>query len=157
MRKLLGVICDKNSCSKSEKKDLQEGSETSGVVDLKTITLAKRQETELEGAELKMLRFSLGLTRMDRIRNEHIRCTASVRSFGDKVREARLRLIRHVRWRDTEYLGRRMLKMEQPGRRQRGRSKRRFMDMQIACVIEDIQIRDRWRTSSILSMNCNHH
>ncbi|KAF7640909.1 hypothetical protein LDENG_00006140 [Lucifuga dentata] len=35
--------------------------------------------------------FSLGVTRMDRIRNEYIRGTAHVRCFGDKVREARLR------------------------------------------------------------------
>ena len=33
------------------------------------------QEAELELAELKMLRFSLGVTRMDRIRSEIIRET----------------------------------------------------------------------------------
>lgn len=36
-------------------------------------TLRKRLEAELEVAEVKMLRFSLGVTRMDRIRNEDIR------------------------------------------------------------------------------------
>ncbi|KAF7653171.1 hypothetical protein LDENG_00086540, partial [Lucifuga dentata] len=56
---------------------------------LETVALRKRQEAELEVAETKMLRFSLGVTRMDRIRNEYIRGTAHVRCFGDKVREAR--------------------------------------------------------------------
>ena len=40
---------------------------------LETVVLTKRQETDVEVAELKMLRFSLGMTRMDRIRNKHIR------------------------------------------------------------------------------------
>ena len=32
---------------------------------LETVALTKRQEAEMEVAELKMLRFSLGVTRMD--------------------------------------------------------------------------------------------
>ena len=49
-----------------------------------TEALRKRQEAELE---VKMLRFSLGVTRMDRIRNENIRGTAHVRCFEEKARE----------------------------------------------------------------------
>lgn len=45
------------------------------------------QKAELEVAELNMLRFSLGVTRVDRIRNEYIRGTAQVGHFGDKARE----------------------------------------------------------------------
>ncbi|KAK3561907.1 hypothetical protein QTP86_019031, partial [Hemibagrus guttatus] len=63
---------------------------------LETVSLRKRQEAELEVAELKMLRFSLGVTRLDRIRNEYIRGTAHVGRLGDKVREARLRWFGHV-------------------------------------------------------------
>ena len=37
------------------------------------------------------IRFLLGVTRMDNIRNEYIRGTAQVGRFGEKVREARLR------------------------------------------------------------------
>ena len=40
-----------------------------------------------------------------------------------------------VQMRDSEYIGRGMLKMGLPGRRQRGRPKRRFQDM----VREDMQ------------------
>ncbi|KAK3540979.1 hypothetical protein QTP86_007948 [Hemibagrus guttatus] len=93
---------------------------------LETVSLRKRQESELEVAELKMLRFSLGVTRLDRIRNEYIRGTAHVGRLGDKVREARLRWFGHVQRRESEYIGRRMLDMELPGRRQRGRPKRRM-------------------------------
>ncbi|KAK3507817.1 hypothetical protein QTP70_000891 [Hemibagrus guttatus] len=51
-----------------------------------------------------MLRFSLGVTRLDRIRNEYIRGTAHVGRLGDKVREARLRWFGHVQRRDSEYI-----------------------------------------------------
>ena len=40
------------------------------------MALAKRQEADMDVAELKMIRFSLGVTRMDNIRNESIRGTA---------------------------------------------------------------------------------
>ena len=43
---------------------------------LETVALTKRQEAEVEVAELKMLLFSLGVTRMDKIRNDYIRRTA---------------------------------------------------------------------------------
>ena len=37
--------------------------------------------------------------------------------FGDKAREARLRWFGHVQRRDSEYIVRRMLRLELPGRR----------------------------------------
>ena len=40
----------------------------------------------MEVGELKMLRFSLGVTRMDKIRNEYIIRTAQVGWFGEKAR-----------------------------------------------------------------------
>ncbi|KAK3536228.1 hypothetical protein QTP86_000137 [Hemibagrus guttatus] len=49
-----------------------------------------------------MLRFSLGVTRLDRIRNEYIRGTAHVGRLGDKVREARLRWFGHVQRREIK-------------------------------------------------------
>lgn len=69
------------------------------------MSLSKGQENE---AELKMQRFSLGVTRMDRIRNEQI--IAKVKQFG----EARPGWFRPVLW---THIGKRMLVMELPGRR----------------------------------------
>ena len=40
---------------------------------------------------MKMLRFSLGKARMDKIRNEDIRKTTGVDELGGKLREMRLR------------------------------------------------------------------
>ena len=72
---------------------------------LETVALTKRQEAEMEVAELKMLRFSLGVTRMDKIRNEYIRGTAQVGKFGEKTREARLRWYGHLRRKMMGILG----------------------------------------------------
>lgn len=76
-------------------------------------------EKELEVAGMKMLSFTLGVMRVDRIRNDYIRGTAHVRCFGDKVREARLRWFGRVQRTDSEYIGR----LEPPGRRPRGQPK----------------------------------
>ena len=53
---------------------------------LETVALTKSQEAEMEVGELKMLRFSLGVTRMDKIRDEYIRETAQVGKFGENSR-----------------------------------------------------------------------
>lgn len=42
-------------------------------------------EAELEVAGLKILRLSLGVTRMDRIQYAYIRVTAQVERFGNRV------------------------------------------------------------------------
>ena len=45
------------------------------------------------------------------------------------MREGRLRWYGHVMRRDQDYVGRKMMEMELPGRRKRGRPKRRFSDV----------------------------
>ena len=68
-----------------------------------------------------------------------------------KVRDARLRWFGHVQRIYSEYIGRRMMGLELPDRRTRGRLKRRFMDvvkenMKVVGVREeDAEDRVRWR------------
>ena len=57
---------------------------------LETLAIGRRQETELEVAELMMLRFSLGVTRMERIKNEVTGGKTQTGRLGEKAREARL-------------------------------------------------------------------
>ena len=94
---------------------------------LETAALTKKQEAELEVVELKMLRFSLGVTRINKIKKEYIWGTAHMRRSGDKTREARLRWFGHMR-REEEYIGDRYMAMELPNKRGRGRPMRRFMN-----------------------------
>ena len=71
--------------------------------------------------------------------------------FGEKAREARLRWFGLVRRKDDGCIGRRMLRMELPGKRKRGRPKGRFMDavkedMAVVEVTEeDTEDRNKWR------------
>ena len=93
---------------------------------------------------------------MDKIRNEYIRGTAQVGRFGEKTRGARLRWYRHALRKDDGYIGRRMLRMELPGKRKRGRPKRRFMyvvkeDMaDVEVTEEDTEDRSNWRWKILL-------
>ncbi|MCJ8736954.1 hypothetical protein PDJAM_G00018110 [Pangasius djambal] len=150
-RKVSGVLCDRKISGRIKGKVYETVVRPAMLYGLETVSLRKRQESELEVAELKMLRFSLGVTRLDRIRNEYIRGTAHVGCLGDKVREARLRWFGHVQRRESEYIVRRMLDMELPGRRQRGRPKRRYMEVineyikLVGASVEDAEDRDRWR------------
>ncbi|KAK3509487.1 hypothetical protein QTP70_035130, partial [Hemibagrus guttatus] len=150
-RKVSGVLCDRKISARIKGKVYRTVVRPAMLYGLETVSLRKRQESELEVAELKMLRFSLGVARLDRIRNEYIRGTAHVGRLGDKVREARLRWFGHVQRRESEYIGRRMLDMELPGRRQRGRPKRRYMDVinedmkLVGASVEDAEDRDRWK------------
>ena len=88
---------------------------------------------------------------MNKIRNEYIRGAAQVGRFEEKTREARLRWFGHVRRKDDGYIGRRMLRMELPGKRKRGRPKRRFMDAvredmaEIEVMEEDAEVRNTWK------------
>ena len=69
--------------------------------------------------------------------------------FGQKTRKARLRWFGHVH--NDGYIGRRMPRMELPGKRKRGRPKRRFMDAvredmaEVEVTEEDADDRTKWR------------
>ncbi|KAK3516306.1 hypothetical protein QTP70_009434 [Hemibagrus guttatus] len=101
-RKVSGVLCDRKISARIKGKVYRTVVRPAMLYGLETVSLRKRQESELEVAELKMLRFSLGVTRLDRIRNEYIRGTAHVGRLGDKVREARLRWFGHVQRREKK-------------------------------------------------------
>ena len=98
-----------------------------------------------------MLRFAMRVTRKDKIRNEHIRSTVKVERLGMKMKEGRLRWYGHVMRRDQEYVGRKMMEMELPGKRRRGRPKRRFLNVvkkdigEVGAKEADVKDRKVWR------------
>ena len=49
---------------------------------LEAVAVTKKQIEEMEVAEMKMLRFAMGVTRNDKIRNKHIRSTVKVERLG---------------------------------------------------------------------------
>ena len=69
-----------------------------------------------------------GVAKLDRIRNERIRGTTKVGEISKKVRENRLKWYGHVLRREDEYVVKRVMGMEVPGKRRRGRPKRWWLD-----------------------------
>lgn len=63
---------------------------------METVSRTRRQDVKLEVADLKLLRFSLVMTRRDKIRNDYFRGTTYVRRFRDKIKGPRLRSFEHV-------------------------------------------------------------
>ena len=91
------------------------------------------------------------MTRLDRIKNEEVRKRMNESKLSDKVRESRLRWYGHVLRRPPEYVGRQVLETFVPGRRKRGRPKRRWLDSisedmrEGGVTEEEAQDRDVWR------------
>ena len=102
------VICDRRVPARVKRNVYKVAVRPATLYGFETVALTKRQEAEMEVAELNMLRFSLVVTRMDNIRNEYIRGTAHVGRFGAKMREAGLRWFVLVLGKDDGCIGRRM-------------------------------------------------
>ena len=68
------------------------------------------------------------MTRRDKIRNEHIRGTTRVVQASKKITEKRLNWYGHVRRKKVEHIVRRMLDVDIPGKRRRGRPSLRWKD-----------------------------
>ncbi|XP_063589019.1 uncharacterized protein LOC134766155 [Penaeus indicus] len=56
---------------------------------LETIPFTKAAESKMEVAEMRMLRYTLGLTRLNRVPNAEVKKQLQTRRFGDKLREIR--------------------------------------------------------------------
>ncbi|VDP49462.1 unnamed protein product [Heligmosomoides polygyrus] len=98
-----------------------------------------------------MLRWTAGVTRMDRTRNGAIRQKFGVAPIADKMREARLRWYGHVLHGKEDSVRKIGLELEVSRKRSRGRPKQRrshtlHMDLKVAGVHPDLALgRERWR------------
>ena len=90
-RRVSGVICDKRLPARVKGKVYSSVVRPPMVYGLETVAVTKKQVEEMDVAEMKMLRFTMGIRRKDKIRNEHIRSTVKVERLGMKMREGRLR------------------------------------------------------------------
>lgn len=102
-RRIAGVICEGRVCEwKGKSIRLVRPAMLYGMG---TVPLTEGQEAEVEVAELKTLRFSLGVTRWSKVRNKHIGGTAHEDQSGAKL-ETRLGWSGHERRSNEEYVGR---------------------------------------------------
>ena len=157
-RRVSVVICDRRLPARVKEKVYNSVVRPAMVYGLEIVAVTKKQVEEMQVAEMKMLRFAMEVTRKDKIRNEHIRSTVKVERLGMKMREGKLRWYGHVMRRDQEYVGRKMIEMELPGKRRRGRPKRRFLDVvkedmgEVGAKETDVEDRKMWR----MMICCGH-
>ncbi|XP_072380872.1 uncharacterized protein [Diabrotica undecimpunctata] len=83
---------------------------------------------------MKMLRWILGKTRRDMIRNNLIRKTVGMTTVSKNIQGQILQWFGHVRHIDENFVGRRRKLLEADGRRGRGKPQRRWKH----CLAEDL-------------------
>ena len=150
-KKVTGVLCDKRVPAQVKGRIFKTMVRPAMLYGVETVPLTKSMECKMEVAEMKMLRWSVGVTRRDEIRNETIRGSVKVSSIRGKVQERRLEWFGHVERRNDNYIGKRVMNMGVPGPRRRGRPRTRWMDNIRKDMVdrrlekEDCQDRVKWR------------
>ena len=77
-KRVSGVICNRRLPARVKGKVYSSVVRPAMVYGLDTVAVTKKQLEEMEVAEMKMLRFTMGVMRKDKIRNEYIRSTVMV-------------------------------------------------------------------------------
>ena len=114
--------------------------------------LKKTQVQRLMVAEIRMVKWMCGFTRLDKIRNGVIRGLAQVAPIEAKMRESRLRWFRHVKRKSAASPVHRCEMINPPGgKRGRGRPKKSLeevvsKELRVVGLTEDMtQDRRLWR------------
>ncbi|VDO66057.1 unnamed protein product [Heligmosomoides polygyrus] len=103
--------------------------------------------------ETKMLRWTAGVTRLDRIRNDEIRQRFAVAPIADKLREARLRWYGHVLRASIDTVRKSGLNIDVPGKRPKGRPKQRWLDT----LHVDLKVAGIHPYQAFDGVKCRHH
>lgn len=150
-RQVTGVLCDKKMPIRLKSKVYKTVVRPVALYGTECWPATTKHEQALHGMEMKMLRWSMGFTRLDHVMNEDVRKWMGVTPITDKMREACLRWYGHV-VRSNEYsVAKTANRIDPNGQRPRGRPKKRWMDrikedMQTVGVApKDALDRKKWR------------
>ena len=150
-RQVTGVLCDRHMPDRLKAKIYKTVVRPVALYGSECWPAATKHERALHTMEMRMLRWSLGLTRLDHVMNTDVRKRMGVAPIVEKMREARLRWHGHVVRSDANSVARTALRLDPPGQRPRGRPKKRWMDrinedMKIVnAAPEDALDRNKWR------------
>ena len=145
-KRVSGILCDRRISLRVKGKVYKTVVRPAMMYGAETWAVKKAQEKKLDVAEMRMLRWMSGVTKLERIRG-----TTKVGEISKKVQESRLKWFGQVLRREDEYIGKRVMAMEVPGKRRRGRPKRRWLDSirndlsERELSREDTQDRAKWR------------
>ena len=89
-------------------------------------TLKKKQR--LEAAQIKFLRLLLGITKLDKEKNQCIRQKTGAQNIVKEIKQYQEKWLQHVQRMDTNRLPKQTLQYKPKGRRNIGRPRKRWRD-----------------------------
>uniref|UniRef100_A0A914WD71 Reverse transcriptase domain-containing protein n=1 Tax=Plectus sambesii TaxID=2011161 RepID=A0A914WD71_9BILA len=150
-RQVTGVLCDRRMPTTIKGKIYKTVVRPVAMYGSECWAATTRHEQALHAMEMKMLRWPLGLTRLDHVMNVDVRRRMGVAPITTKMREARLRWFGHVVRSAEGTVANTAYHLSPPGRRPRGRPKKRWMDCMkedmraLQLTPEDAQDRVKWK------------
>ena len=90
--------------------------------------LKKREEQRLEAAQMKFLRHLLGITKLDKEKNQCIIAKTGAQNIVQEIKQYHKKWLQHVQWMDTKRIPKQALQYKPKGRRKIGRPRKRWRD-----------------------------
>ena len=90
--------------------------------------LKKRQEQRLEAAKIKFLRHLLGITKLDKEKNQCIRQKTGAQDVVKEIKQYQEKWLQHVQRIDTNRLPKQALQYKPKGRKDIGQPRRSWRD-----------------------------
>jgi len=90
--------------------------------------LKKREEQSLEAAQMKFLRRLLGITKLDKEKNQCIGQETGAQNTVKEIKQYQKKWLQHVQRMDTDRLPKQALQYKPKGRRNIGRPRKRWRD-----------------------------
>ena len=101
-------------------------SEVSNALNNKNIIMGKREEQRLEAAQMKFLRHLLGITKLDKGKNQCIREEMGAQNTVKEIKPYQKKWLQHVQRMDTNRIPKQALQYKPKGRRNTGRPRKRW-------------------------------
>ena len=92
------------------------------------VWVLKKREEHLEAAQMKFLRHLLGITKLDKEKNQCIREQTGAQNIVKEIKQYQKKLLQHVQRMDTNRLPKQALQYKPKGRRNIGRPRKRWRD-----------------------------
>ena len=105
-----------------------EQSLTAGKFEYACYFLIKIEEQRLEAAQMKFLRHLLGITKLDKERNQCIRQKTGVQNIVKEIKRYQKKWLQHVQRMDTNRLPKQAIQYKPKGRRNIGQPRKRWRD-----------------------------
>jgi len=90
--------------------------------------LKKREEQRLKAAQMKFLRPLLGITKLDKEKNQCIRLKTGAQNIVNEIKQYQKMWLQHVQRMDTNRLPKQAPQYKPKGRRNIGRQRKRWRD-----------------------------